>query len=95
MKDLIRITSIMVSIAMTLAALIIGYGVLSDILKSDECNERYPNEDFCKYIKEGVKCGYKCKDLNLDFLYFDSGGMFTSDKCSCVNPTTKEVVRLY
>jgi len=67
--------------------------IYNDVIESTkECEELYPTEEFCEF---DITCGYKCKEVALDFFHAENGGIFSTSSCTCINQETKEVVRLY
>ena len=72
-----------------------GLNLIGDWTAGQECKQKYPSEEFCKYVEEGIECGTSCKDLGLEFFYFDRGGIFANDKCSCIDYINQEVKQLY
>ena len=72
----------------------IGYDMIDAITTSKECKLKYPNEEFCGYVQDGVECGYNCIDLNLNFYHYERGGLFATDDCVCINQDN-EIIKLY
>ncbi len=74
-------------ISIVIIITIVGFVVISeaifDFKLGKQCKQENPEREFCQYVGAGLKCGYKCEELNMEFYYFDNGGLFANDKCVC------------
>lgn len=81
--------------AIILFMIFITFDLLEEVKATKNCKTKYPNAEFCGFVKSGVECGFQCKELDLEFFHYDKGGVFATDKCSCKDTIKNEVVQLY
>lgn len=55
----------------------------NNISEAKECRLENPDRKFCHLVKEGIDCGFKCEELDMDFYHFELGGNFAISKCVC------------